>query len=68
VIAGDRVFVGVGDGKLLALNIADGKIQWQYQASGGFVGSPAIADGRLVIANDEGVVYCFGAKDDTIEN
>ena len=40
----------------------DGKQLWEYQATGGFTGSPAVADGKLVIATDRGVVYCFGAK------
>ena len=35
---------------------------WQFQGSGGFTGSPAVADGKLVIASDRGVVYCFGSK------
>jgi hypothetical protein len=35
---------------------------FEYQAMGGFTGSPAVADGKLVIATDRGVVYCFGGK------
>ena len=39
-----------------------GKKQWEYEAGGEFDGSPAVAAGRLVIASEAGVVYCFGEK------
>ena len=54
--------VGAADGRLYALDLATGKSVWEYEAGGGFNGSPAIADGRLVIASDDGHVYCFGKK------
>jgi outer membrane protein assembly factor BamB len=44
------------------LGLADGKERWKYEAGGGFTSSPAVADGKLVIANDDGTIYCFGAK------
>ena len=61
VVVGDRVFVGSTDGRLYALNLADGKELWTSEAGGGFTGSPAVADGKLFIANDRGIVFCFGA-------
>ena len=39
-----------------------GKKLWQFEAGGAVVASPAVADGRLVIGNDAGDLYCFGAK------
>ena len=45
VIAGQRVFVGAGDGRLYALDLRPAEV-WEYEAGGGFIGSPAIADGR----------------------
>ncbi len=62
VVVGDRVYIGSADGRLYALGLADGAEKWKYEGGGGFTGSPAVADGRLVIANDKGVVFCFGAK------
>jgi outer membrane protein assembly factor BamB len=56
------VFVGAADGRLYALDTKSGKELWQHQATGGFTGSPAVADGKLVIATDRGVVLCFGSK------
>ena len=63
VISGDRAYVGVTDGRLLAFNIEDGSLEWQYQGRGAFNESPAIAENKLVIASGDGIVYCFGKKD-----
>jgi outer membrane protein assembly factor BamB len=62
VIVGQKVYVGVADGRLYALDLKSGTELWQYQAAGGFTGSPAVADGKLVIATDRGEVICLGAK------
>jgi outer membrane protein assembly factor BamB len=62
VVVDQRVFFGAADGRLYALDLASGKEVWQYEAGGGFAGSAGIADNRLVIANDEGTVFCFGAR------
>jgi outer membrane protein assembly factor BamB len=60
VIVGSRVFAAAADGRLYALELQTGKLLWEHQAAGGFAGSPAVAANRLVIASDQGVVYCFG--------
>ena len=39
-----------------------GKQVWEYEAGGGFTGSPAVSQQRLVIASNDGKVYCFGKK------
>lgn len=63
VICGNRLFIGVTDGTLLAVDLATGEEKWSYPAGGeGFTSSPAIAEGRLVIGDLNGTVYCFGTK------
>jgi outer membrane protein assembly factor BamB len=61
VIVGDLAFVGSEDGRLYALDVGSGQSVWEYEAGGGFVGGPAVAAGRLIIGNTDGVLYCFGA-------
>ncbi|MBI2481049.1 MAG: PQQ-binding-like beta-propeller repeat protein, partial [Planctomycetia bacterium] len=56
--------VGSTDGRIYGLNRTSGKMEWEYEAKGGFTGSPAVVDGKLVIASDDGVVYCFGKKEE----
>jgi outer membrane protein assembly factor BamB len=38
-----------------------GEELWQYETGNSFTGSPAVASGRLVIADERGTIYCFGA-------
>lgn len=63
VIAGERVIVATRRGRLLLLDLVnEGKEVWQYEAGGQFLAAPAVVDGKIVIANGDGVVYCFGSK------
>lgn len=63
VIAGDDVWIAATDGRLYRLGLVDGKEKWQYEIKGGFLASPAIAQGRLIVATDAGTVICFGGKE-----
>ena len=60
LIAGDDVWIASTDGRLLRLSLEDGSERWSFEIKGGFFASPAIIDNRLIIADDEGVVRCFG--------
>ena len=60
VVAGQRVYIGAANGRLFALHLNTGKVAWEYETGGEIVASPAVADGRLVIANTDGTIYCFG--------
>lgn len=62
VLVGERLFIGAADGRMYALDRKTGAELWQYQATGGFVGSAAVAAGKMVAATDRGVIYCWGAK------
>ncbi|WP_404310036.1 outer membrane protein assembly factor BamB family protein [Neorhodopirellula lusitana] len=64
LIAGNDVWIASTDGRLLRLSLEDGTERWSFEIRGGFFASPAIVDGRLVIADDEGVVRCFGQAED----
>ncbi|GIW99134.1 MAG: serine/threonine protein kinase [Pirellulaceae bacterium] len=62
VIAGQSVIVAAADGRIIRLDLKTGDQVWMTEVKGAFLGSPAIADGRLVLASDRGTVFCFGAK------
>ena len=47
-------------GRIAALRAADGSILWEFDAGRGFTGSPAVASGRVVLAGEDGTVWCFG--------
>jgi outer membrane protein assembly factor BamB len=59
-IAGDRVVVGGGDGKLYILDLLKGTKVWEFEAGSGFTASPAVAAGRIVIGDIDGRLYAFG--------
>ncbi len=58
--AGNRVYVGSGDGKFYVLDSRDRRQIWEFDAGASIVASPAVASGRIVIGSQDGVLYAFG--------
>jgi outer membrane protein assembly factor BamB len=61
----DRPLAIVADsaGKIVALDAATGEIVWEFDAGGGFSAGAAAAVGHLVIASDDGTVWCFSSPE-----
>jgi len=57
------VIVADAAGKVTVLDAADGGVAWEFDAGGGFSGGAAVAAGRVVLAADDGTVWCFGEGD-----
>ena len=53
------VLVADAAGDIKILRDHDGTPYWEFNAGGGFSGSPAIVHNRVVLASDDGVVWCF---------
>jgi outer membrane protein assembly factor BamB len=62
VIAGDTAYFGTVRGRLQGVDMKTGKESWNLDLGGRFTASPAISDGKLIIGNEDGVLYCIGAK------
>ncbi len=60
LLAGDDVWIASTAGLLLRLSLADGVTKWSFESRGRFMAAPAIVGDRLIIADDNGVVRCFG--------
>lgn len=60
VIAGDKVFIGSGDGRIYMLDLKSGEELWNYEIGSSISVSPAIIDGMLIIAASDGRIYAFG--------
>lgn len=61
VVVGERVYVGSLDGNLYVLELNKGtEIQRLKLGRRGIAGSPAVAEGRLVIGTVDGAVICLG--------
>ena len=53
------VLVADAAGDIKLLRDHDGAPYWEFSAGGGFSGSPAVVRNRVVLASDDGVVWCF---------
>ena len=56
------VYLGDMDGKVYALNLADGKEMWTYKVESGFIASPAIRGGLLYLGDIDGKFYALDIK------
>ncbi|MEW6185415.1 MAG: PQQ-binding-like beta-propeller repeat protein [Thermodesulfobacteriota bacterium] len=61
-VAGDLLFLGLLDGRVIALNRFSGKLQWQFTTGNFIICSPVIADGFLHIGSSDGKIYTLDAK------
>jgi len=64
VIVGDSVFAATKRGRLHRLDLETGEELWHFDAGGSFQASPAVADGKLVIGNIDGTLYCFESQEE----
>jgi outer membrane protein assembly factor BamB len=60
VVAGGRVYIGSGDGRLYVLDSASGQKIWEFDAGAGITASPAGAAGRIIVGAQDGRIYAFG--------
>ena len=64
VVAGGRVLYGsTSDHQVHALDLAAGKVVWRLFTGGPVRFAPSVADGKVYVASDDGVVYCVSAAD-----
>jgi outer membrane protein assembly factor BamB len=59
IVAGDHVVVA-GQSKVLLINVHSHKTVWDNEVDGTIYGL-AVADGRLYVSTDRGMIYCFGS-------
>jgi outer membrane protein assembly factor BamB len=65
VIAGNRIVAATAAGKIYLLDANSGKAVWEHETGGSFTASPAVVDGRIILGNGDGTLYCFGSKDNS---
>lgn len=64
VVVGDRVYACSLDsaGRLYVLELKTGKELQKIDLDASVTGSPAVANGKLLIGTTKGTLYCFGEK------
>jgi outer membrane protein assembly factor BamB len=60
IMAGTTLFVG-GRDEVFALNTADGRKSWEASVKGDVYGL-SIANGRLFVSTDKGIIHCFSNR------
>jgi outer membrane protein assembly factor BamB len=60
-VAGGRLYVGTHDGRVLAIDPADGRIAWSFKAGDAVLAAPAVADGRVLVGSYDKHVYALDA-------
>ncbi|MGQ9730126.1 MAG: outer membrane protein assembly factor BamB family protein [Candidatus Zipacnadales bacterium] len=62
VVANGLVYFGSSaDHKVYALDLATGRERWSFFTEGPIRFSPTIAEGRIYVASDDGLLYCLNA-------
>ncbi len=60
-ISGRRLYLGTHDGKVLALDPAQGTRAWQFAAGDSVIAAPAVDSGRVYFGSFDGNVYALDA-------
>ncbi len=50
-------------GRVAAFDAASGEPAWEFDAGSGFGAGAAVAAGRMVLASDDGILWCFRSGD-----
>ncbi|UJA21166.1 PQQ-binding-like beta-propeller repeat protein [Thermoleophilia bacterium SCSIO 60948] len=58
-LSGDTVFVTELDGRVSALDRADGRLRWRHEDPSGIQSSPLVADGSVLYGTDSGEVVAL---------
>ncbi|MDX1565977.1 MAG: PQQ-binding-like beta-propeller repeat protein [Phycisphaeraceae bacterium] len=65
VIAHGRAYIGAGDGKLHAINLASGKADWTYETEGDVEAPPLVHGDQIFIGATDGFFYALN-RDGTL--
>jgi Ca-activated chloride channel homolog len=65
VLIKGKIFVGSAAGRVWCLSAETAKILWSIDVGGRITFQPAVADGRVYIPTDEGILYCVATGDST---
>ncbi|MGP1947646.1 MAG: outer membrane protein assembly factor BamB [Arsenophonus sp. NC-PG7-MAG3] len=58
-VSGDKLYLGTENGKVIALNKTNGKIEWETDVSGEALSQPVVSDGLILIHTSNGVLQAL---------
>jgi outer membrane protein assembly factor BamB len=60
-VAGGRLYLGTHDGRVLAIDPAQGATVWEFASADSVLAAPAVAAGRVYFGSYDGLVYALDA-------
>ncbi len=66
-IVGGRVYFGSDDGKMYAVDVANGKKVWEYATTNATESSPLVLDDTVYFGNSDAFLYALKASDGTLK-
>ncbi len=64
-LAGDTLFAGTHEGRVLALDARDGRARWSFSTGDRIVAAPGLTGGTLYVGSFDGRVYALDAANGT---
>ncbi|MGP1958451.1 MAG: outer membrane protein assembly factor BamB [Arsenophonus sp. NC-CH8-MAG3] len=61
-VSGDKLYIGTENGKVIALNKTNGKIEWKTNVSGEALSHPVVSDGLVLIHTSNGVLQALNSQ------
>ena len=68
LLSGRAPFLGRPHGMLIALDVSTGESVWEFATGSSIVASPSVANRRIYIGTEDGILYCFGEIDNVKTN
>ena len=65
-VAGERLFTGTHDGRILALAAANGRVLWEFRAGDAVLAAPAVEGGCVYAGSYDHFVYALDAASGTL--
>jgi len=67
LVVGGAVITGSWDGRLVALDVASGAVQWSFRAGAPIKGGAALAGGTAIVGSYDGSLYALDARTGVLE-
>ncbi|BET97384.1 outer membrane protein assembly factor BamB [Xenorhabdus taiwanensis] len=65
-VSGDRLYVGTEKAKVIALDVTDGKVEWESTVAGEALSRPVVSDGFVLIHTGNGMLQALNETDGRI--
>ncbi|PHM73587.1 outer membrane protein assembly factor BamB [Xenorhabdus kozodoii] len=65
-VSGDRLYVGTERAKVIALDVTNGKVEWESTVAGEALSHPVVSDGLVLIHTGNGMLQALNETDGSV--